>query len=570
MTDPLATAAHVPTDSGAALARALDSYLAALKAGQAPQRAAVLAAHPNLAAALEPCLAALDFLHRAEQAPGDAPVRLGDFRIVREIGRGAMGVVYEAEQLSLRRRVALKVLRLAWAVTPDATDQARFQREAEMAARLHHTNIVPIFAIGCEQGVHYFAMQLIEGQSLACRAGPFPPRDVAGWGRQAAEALAHAHARSVIHRDVKPSNLVLDGEGVVWLTDFGLARGVDETVLTAAGAPLGTPRYMSPEQVVAAQPIDHRTDVYSLGATLYELATGQPLFEADNVPQLLARVREEEPVAPRKHRPDLPRDLETILLRCLAKSPDERYPSAAALADDLRAFTEDRPIKARRPRLLERARRWLTGKRFTASTVARAGIAAAVIAALLVLWGLAVRRQWSEGETTQLIVEKDPGGLPIDFSLTGELLDARRDRLLVPAFEVPTPTPLTVPQGTHRLRLGRPGWLSSTYPLALDPLAGPRNTGTSPRSRWPATAMGTRCSCPGAAITAWKWSARTFGPALSRGPSRSRWCRPSRRQRSSIRPPGRGPAPVSHRPTAAWPSGWPNHRSPPRPARART
>jgi hypothetical protein len=466
MTDPLATAPHSPRDSASALAGVLDAYLAALQAGQTPDRKRLLAEHPDLAAALEPCLAALDFIHHTGQSAADTPARLGDFRVVREIGRGGMGVVYEAEQLSLRRAVALKVLRFAGAGSPEAIP--RFRREAEVVARLHHTNIVPIFAVGCEQGVHFYAMQLITGRSLATVEQP-SPRQVADWGRQAAEALAHAHQRGVVHRDVKPSNLLLDDEGVVWLTDFGLARGVEETVLTAAGAPLGTPRYMSPEQVAASTPIDHRTDVYSLGATLYELATGRPVFEADSVPQLLAQVRDSEPIPPRQHRPDLPRDLETILLRCLAKSPDDRYASARDLADDLRAFSEDRPIRARRPNFIERARRWLANRRFTAGTVAWTGVAAGVVVLMLVLWGLSLRRELSEGETAQLALAMGPGGLPIELPLTGELLHGGRDELLLPPFAVPTTANLTVPQGTHRLRLSRPGWLSATYALALAP-----------------------------------------------------------------------------------------------------
>jgi serine/threonine protein kinase len=237
------------------------------------------------------------------------PPALGDFRVVREIGRGAMGVVYEAEQVSFKRRVALKVLRFGGAA--DAEAMERFRREAETVARLHHTNIVPIFAVGCENGVHFFAMQLIAGYSLSAElagakaAGrPLDAKAVAGWGVQAAEVLAHAHARGVVHRDVKPSNLLLDGEGVVWLTDFGLARRSDEATLTVAGVLLGTPLYMSPEQASALdKPVDQRSDVYSLGATLYELATGRPVFEAPTAKQLLEQIATAEPIPPRRHRP---------------------------------------------------------------------------------------------------------------------------------------------------------------------------------------------------------------------------------------------------------------------------
>jgi serine/threonine protein kinase len=275
-----------PSDSAAALAGILDRYLAELQAGKAPDRGQLLAEHPELASQLEACLAGIEFVSRATGPEAQEPATLGEFRILRELGRGGMGVVYEAEQTSLRRHVALKVLRFG--VVADAEAMQRFHREAETVARLHHTNIVPIFAIGCERDVHYYAMQLIAGRSLADvldesqRTGkPLGPHDVARWGLQAAEALAHAHQRGVIHRDIKPSNLLLDDEGVVWLTDFGLAKRADEVTLTVSGTLMGTPRYMSPEQAESLQrTIDHRTDVYSLGASLYELATGRAAFEA--------------------------------------------------------------------------------------------------------------------------------------------------------------------------------------------------------------------------------------------------------------------------------------------------
>ena len=254
-----------------------------LQAGKAPDRRQLLAAHPELAAQLEACLAGIEFIHRATGPAALGPATLGEFRIIRELGRGGMGVVYEAEQTSLRRHVALKVLRFG--VVADEEAMKRFRREAETVARLHHTNIVPIFAVGCERGVHYYAMQFIEGRSLAdVLAESQRTRQAAGaaddrrrWGLQAAEALAHAHQRGVIHRDIKPSNLLLDTDGVVWLTDFGLAKRADEATLTVHGTLMGTPRYMSPEQAESLQqPVDRRTDLYSLGASLYELATGRP------------------------------------------------------------------------------------------------------------------------------------------------------------------------------------------------------------------------------------------------------------------------------------------------------
>ena len=272
-----------PPESVEELAAILDRYMADLHAGEAPDRRQLLEEHPELAAQLDACLAGIEFIHQATGSATETPATLGEFRIIRELGRGGMGVVYEAEQTSLRRHVALKVLRFGVVADEDAMN--RFRREAETVARLHHTNIVPIFAVGCERGVHYYAMQYIAGRSLADvlaesqqTGQPVPAEDVARWGLQAAEALAHAHQRGVIHRDIKPSNLLLDADGIVWLTDFGLAKRTDEATLTVHGTLMGTPRYMSPEQAASLQqPVDRRTDLYSLGATLYELATGRPL-----------------------------------------------------------------------------------------------------------------------------------------------------------------------------------------------------------------------------------------------------------------------------------------------------
>ncbi len=227
--------------SGEELVRVLDQYLADLDAGRAPSREKLLAEHPALASQLEPCLSGMEFIHRAARPTVDAPSRLGDFEIVGEVGRGGMGVVYEAQQLSLKRKVALKVLRFGGVADRDAME--RFQREAETVAQLHHTNIVPIFAIGEQKGVFYYAMQFIEGRSLAAvleqsqkKAAPLDLVEAARWALQAAEALAHAHQRGVIHRDVKPSNLILDPAAQIWLTDFGLAKRLDDGTLSMTGA----------------------------------------------------------------------------------------------------------------------------------------------------------------------------------------------------------------------------------------------------------------------------------------------------------------------------------------------
>jgi predicted Ser/Thr protein kinase len=444
------------------LARVLEEYEAALEAGREPDREAILAAHPGLADQLAPALAGLAFLHRAEAQPRQVPAQLGDFQIVGEIGRGGMGVVYEARQVSLNRRVALKVLR--WGGVTDEEAMRRFQREAETIGGLHHTNIVPIHAIGEEDGVRYFAMQYIEGRDLAAvvREAPeegkgLPARQVAGWALQAAEALAHAHLRGVIHRDIKPSNLILDGDGRIWLTDFGLARRMDEVTLSLTGAILGTPRYMSPEQAAAAScPVDHRTDLYSLGATLYELVTGKPLFEAGTAHEVLAQVLNQEPRAPRHWVPGLPRDLETILLTCLAKEPSARYASAEALAQDLRAFLEGRPVRARRPRLPERVGRWARRHR---RQVVVATTSAVVALGLLGLGGL-VRHRVLDGRMGEVLLTTSEASLQVEFlDTTG--------RKMTPGLPLPMTGKVRLPAGEYEARVSAPGRLSESWSMEV-------------------------------------------------------------------------------------------------------
>ena len=430
-----------------------------------PTAQRILAEHPALAVQLEACLAGIEFVHRATGSDaGETPAQLGEFRIVRELGRGGMGVVYEAEQTSLRRRVALKVLRFGVVADPEAME--RFQREAETVARLHHTNIVPIFAVGSERGVQYYAMQFIDGRSLAdVQAGvergeeaPSSER-VVRWGLQAAEALAHAHQRGVIHRDVKPSNLMLDAEGVVWLTDFGLAKRADEVTLTVSGALMGTPRYMSPEQVEAIRrPVDHRTDLYSLGATLYELATGRALFAAATPHGVLSQILTEEPTHPRLVRPVLSRDLETVVLKCLAKDPGKRYATAQALADDLRAVLDGRPIQARRAPWTERFAR-AVAKQKKAMRVA----AIAVVASLLLVAGSYGAWRWyADWRLGRAVLTTD--GPPI----TAEVLAASGETPVTEPFTIGINTPLALPAGDYRLRLKAPGRLGRTVNLALN------------------------------------------------------------------------------------------------------
>jgi serine/threonine protein kinase len=408
------------------IVEALDQYLAALEAGQKPSRQAFLDQHAEIADALAECLDGMDALHVATSSPNQGAgaggavlsaerltgIPLGDFRLVREIGRGGMGAVYEAEQLSLGRRVALKVLPFAAAL--DAKHLQRFKNEAQAAAQLHHANIVPVYAVGAERGLHFYAMQLIQGQNLAeliaeLRAqqapaggtggrpageatGPYPARSlpanapaadtrsglgaqlstqrsarpvdffrtVAGLIAQAAEGLDYAHGMGIVHRDVKPANLLVDDRGCIWLTDFGLAQLHTEAGLTQTGDLLGTLRYMSPEQAGGQRLlIDQRTDVYSLGATLYELLTLRPIFDGTDRQTLLRQILHEEPRPPRSVDPSLPPELETIVLKAVSKIPAERYGTARDFADDLERFLRYEPIRARRATLVQRARKWL-------------------------------------------------------------------------------------------------------------------------------------------------------------------------------------------------------------------
>ena len=348
----------------------------------------------------------------SKQSPTKTDLRhLGDFRIVRELGRGGMGIVYEAVQVSLGRRVALKVLQDSAALDPRRL--RRFQVEAQAAASLRHPHIVPVFATGSEDGIAYYAMQYIECRDLARiinelrqddsteadraegrKIAPRKPlfdqgtsfeRDVARLARQAAMALEHAHANDVLHRDVKPSNLLIDEKGHLWITDFGLARIRGGLDLTQTDEALGTPRYMSPEQALGRRtPLDGRTDVYSLGATLYEILTLATPFPGDDRLDLLRRITQEEPIPPRKIDPRIPAELETIVLKAMAKVPADRYATAADLADDLGRFLDDRPIRARRPSLLDRAGKWTRRHRKLMAVAGATGLVLAVALAAAV------------------------------------------------------------------------------------------------------------------------------------------------------------------------------------------
>ncbi|MCI0701971.1 MAG: protein kinase [Planctomycetia bacterium] len=363
--------------------------------------------------------------------------RLGEFEVVREVGRGGMGVVYEAVQTSLNRRVALKVLGPGLVLTPRAVE--RFRREAEASAKLHHTNIVPVYAISEHNGIHFYAMELIDGPSLdlvirqlqnelPVETRPTLPAPLAATGdyvpilappppsasgratrssadrfdraaamiAEVADALHHAHTNGVTHRDIKPSNLLLSVDGRLSVTDFGLARMLEQPGMTVTGEFVGTPAYMSPEQITAGRvPVDHRTDIYSLGATLYELLALRPPFSAEGRDRLLAMVIQKEPELLRRVNPKVPRDLETICLKCLEKDPDRRYSTAKELADDLRRFVNRFAIQARRAGPLGRLKKWV--KRNPALSAA----AVVVLLAFVAVGGFAYRSHLLDQEAEE-------------------------------------------------------------------------------------------------------------------------------------------------------------------------
>ena len=446
-----------PDSLTAKLVNVLDQYMEDLESGCAPSREQLLADHPQLASQLDACLAGVEFIHGAGGSGHGTPKQLGDFLIRREIGRGGMGAVYEAQQISLGRKVALKVLQFGSVADSEAID--RFQREAETVAYLHHTNIVPIYSVGSEAGVNYYAMQFIEGSSLdrvaAETQGSLDPATVANWGLQAADALAHAHQRDVIHRDVKPSNLILDDDGRIWLTDFGLAKRLDDVTLSMTGALLGTPRYMSPEQAEAAvRAVDHRTDIYSLGATLYELVTGQPVFAADTPHGVINQILNTDPLPPRQHQPKLSRDFETVLLKCLSKEASQRYGTAQEMAEDLRAIVEDRPIRAQRPHVVQRAQRWIKKNKRTVAPIA----AAVVLTLLSVALIFGSKYAYTQSQLAQLTITTKTPGLVADVQ-SGDN---------APLVEVlPTQQPAQVASGKIDLHISGDGQLSQRFDVQL-------------------------------------------------------------------------------------------------------
>ena len=391
------SASTVDRSRAGALEQALAEYLLASEAGAAPERDVFVAAHPELAGELRAFFEDEARLHyladplRPEASPEDpvsggstttgsthdvcsdggraaaaaaevpqARVRyFGDYELLEEVGRGGMGVVYKARHLRLNRVVALKMI-LAGRFA-SAEDVKRFQVEAENAARLDHPNIVPVYEVGRHRGRRYFTMKLVTGGSLARRVAHFTedPRRSAELIAEAARAVHHAHQHGILHRDIKPGNILLDAEGRPQVTDFGLARRLGgEEELTLPGAVLGSPRYMAPEQARGDKRLSVAADVYGLGAVLYELLTGRPPFSGESVLETLRQVREQEPARPSGIVRALDRDLETVCLKCMEKDPQARYASAEALQRDLEHWLRGEPLAARPAPPWERVVKW--------------------------------------------------------------------------------------------------------------------------------------------------------------------------------------------------------------------
>jgi eukaryotic-like serine/threonine-protein kinase len=421
---------------------AVKEYLALLEAGDT-SREEFLTCHPDVADKLAEYLEVLELVHgagaeirTAAAAVADSAVQppvLADYTIFREIGRGGMGIVYDALHVPLARRVALKVLPLLSSL--DSNRLRRFKSEAQAVARLRHPNIVPVYSVGSEGDVHYFAMELVDGYSLAatlafCRRalGKLVPeeshdtepcdatwlsqkyadrtdyfRTVVALVRQAATALEHAHQSGIIHRDIKPANLLVDNSGHLWVADFGLARIATDAEQTRTGTPLGTFRYMSPEQAAGNRGlVDHRTDIYSLGVTLYELLTLEPAVPGDSSHSLLRRVIEDDPLPLRQVDISIPVDLDTIVCKAAAKVPSERYASAQDLADDLQRWLDDKPILARPPSLWDRAAKW---RRRHRTLVRLAAICAGIAACALVVATLLVTRAYQREAAHRKVAE---------------------------------------------------------------------------------------------------------------------------------------------------------------------
>jgi len=381
-------------EHSAALDRALREYIEAKERGDS-DRAAWLARYPEFRHGLTEYFADEDFFDEfvppatrrsGEEAPSRPPLpeRLGDYDVLDEIDRGGMGIVVRARHRTLRRLVAVKLL--VGGTLSDSDDRRRFRREARTVARLDHPGIVPILEVGEHAGVDWFAMKLIDGRRLDAAHDRWrDPRSAAVLVARVASAVDHAHRHGVLHRDLKPENILIDAVGDPHVTDFGLAKPLSSEhteELTHAGAVVGTTKYLAPEIVASGSArATVQSDVYALGMILYELLVGRVAFDGATPLEIMRRIVEREPEPPRRRRASVPADLETIALKCLDKSPEKRYATAAALADELDRFVRGEPISARRQSAVATTWRWVRRRPTTATAI--------VLAALLIVGGIA-------------------------------------------------------------------------------------------------------------------------------------------------------------------------------------
>lgn len=378
--------------------------------------------------------------------------RFGDYVVLAEIARGGMGVVFKARQVSLNRVVAIKVIRSG--ELADTEEIARFRTEAQAAAKLDHPNIVPIYEVGEQAGQHFFSMGYIEGRSLQDRLndGPLALREAAELTRTIADAIAFAHQSGIVHRDLKPANVLLEADGTPRVTDFGLAKNIGgDSNMTATGQVIGTPAYMPPEQASGrTNEVGPLADVYSLGALLYALMTGRPPFQAANALETLKQVVEREPVAPRTLNPAVDRDLETICLKCLEKSPARRYASVAAVGEELDRYLTGRPIQARPVGPVHRLYRWC--RRNPWATVA-------ITASMLLAVGGSVAAVWQRQLQNEAVYQRgraDQKVLDLQQALNQKSIEERRaSRNLNHAVEV---------VDYFLTKVGREGGVLSRYP----------------------------------------------------------------------------------------------------------
>jgi hypothetical protein len=426
------TTPNDPTMSHDSLDGVIAAYLLAVEAGDVPNRQELLDRYPEHADGLRAFFADLDRMDRvaaplrlaggleatnavdADAQAGRPTVRyFGDYELLEEVARGGMGIVYKARQVSLNRLVALKMI-LAGSFA-SGRDIQRFRTEAESAANLDHPHIVPIHEVGEHDGQQYYSMKFVEGTALAGHPRGDLRAEVAGLV-DVARAVHHAHQRGVLHRDLKPSNVLVDARGTRLVADFGLAKRLasGEGSFIETGQVLGTPKYMAPEQAAGRKDLTVVADVYSLGVILYERLTGQTPFTGDNALTLLRQARESEPPRPSSIQPNLDRDLETVVLKCLEKEPGRRYTSAEALADDLNRWLRAEPIQARPVGQAERFVRWC--KRNPAVSSLTAAVSASLLIGIVLSTYFAVqasRRAVAESRerARALIAEKDMEGI---------------------------------------------------------------------------------------------------------------------------------------------------------------